>query len=35
MPRVVLLPVDDSDDSERACEFVLNQIYREGKFCGG
>ena len=29
-PRVLLLPVDDSDDSERAVQFVLNQIHRPG-----
>ena len=29
-PRVLLLPVDDSDDSERAVKFVLDNIYRSG-----
>lgn len=29
-PRVLLLPVDDSDDSERAVKFVLDNIHRPG-----
>lgn len=29
-PRVLLLPVDDSDDSSRAVKFVLDNVYRSG-----
>ena len=29
-PRVLLLPVDDSDDSERAVQFVLDNVHRSG-----
>ena len=29
-PRVLLLPVDDSDDSQRAVQFVLDNVHRPG-----